>query len=140
MLRTASSAYVRGMEETPRSDLVIGAVMIAESRLRSGQELAPFMITDRLGDALEEFEGEDPGTGQARFREYVRTAAGDEACALVYVGHVDLDEEAIVIERGQAGRQEAELFVQRFRPRRGLLRGFKLVGEPTPVGQIEPVR
>ena len=62
------------------------------------------------------------------WRLYLRRAA---------LGH---DEEAIVIEHGQAGRAEAEVFAQRFRPRRGPLRGFKLRGEPTPVGEIEPAR
>lgn len=128
------------MEETPRRDLVVGAVKIAESRLRSDPKLSPFVITDRLGDMLEEFEPEDLGGAQARVSEFLRTAAGEETCALAYVGHTGRDEEAIIIEYGRAGQQEAEVFVQRFRPRRGPLRGFKLRGEPTPVGEIERAR
>ena len=132
--------YGGAVEASPRRNLVVHAVEIAESHLRSGHGLIPFMITDRWGDRrVEQFEREGPGGAQARFWDFVRTAAGDETCALVYVGRVDLDEEAIVIEHGQAGRQEADVFIQRFRPRRGPLRGFKLIGEPTPVGPTEPV-
>lgn len=113
---------------------------IAESRLRSGRELSPFITTDRLRDSLEEFEFDDLSEAQARRAEFLRSAEGGESCALVYLGHVGLDEEAIVIERGRAGQQEAKVFVQRFRPRRGPLRGFKLLGDPRPVGEIEPAR
>jgi hypothetical protein len=35
----------------------------------------------------------------------------------------------IVIALGRMGGQDAEIFIQRFRPRRGLFRPFKLIGE-----------
>ena len=140
MVDAGAPPYVDGMEGTARGDLVVEAVEIAESFLRLGQELDPIMITDRWGDRrVEEFGREDLEGARARLLEFLRTAAGEEDCALAYLGHVE-HQEAIVIEHGKAGRPEAEVLVQRFRPRRGPLRSFKLVGEPTPVGQLDPVR
>lgn len=128
------------MEDTPRGSLVVEAVETAESSLRAGQELAPFMITDRWGDRrVEDFEADDLGGAQARLSDFLRTAAGDETCALVYIGRVGTDEEAIFVEHVRAGQQEAAVFVQRFRPKRGPLRRFKLLGDPTPLGETEPV-
>ena len=137
ILRNALRRYVRGMEETAHRDLVVGAVKIAESRLRAAPELSPFVITDRFGDELEEFEPADLGGAQARLSEFLHTAAGEDACALAYVSHTGRDEDAIVIEHGRAGQREAKVFVQRFRPRRGPLRGFKLLGDLIPAGEIE---
>jgi hypothetical protein len=128
------------METLHPPNLVVEAVETAEARLRSRRTLTPFIITERLLETIEEFEGGDPAPGQARFREFLHAAAGDEHRALVFVDHTDRGEDAIVIEHGQAGRQEAEVFVQRFRPRRRPLRGFKLLGEPTPVDEIGGAR
>jgi hypothetical protein len=119
---------------TSARDLLFDAVETAESVLRTGERLAPFMIIDRWGDRRVEPFGTDALTeAKARFREFVRGAAGAEICALVYVGRVGHGEDAIVIECGQAGASQAEVLVQHFRPRRGRFRGFKLSGEPTPV-------
>ena len=122
---------------TSGRDLLVDAVETAESVLRTGERLAPFMITDRWGDRrVEQFDTDALTDGKARFQEFVHGAGGAETCALVYVGRVGHGEDALVIECGQAG-EEAEVFVQRFRPRRGRLRGFKLSGQPTPVGTSE---
>jgi hypothetical protein len=124
---------------SPR-DLLVDAVETAESVLRTGERLAPFMITDRWGDRrVEQFDTGALPDAVLSFGEFVRAAAGAETCVLVYVGRVGQGEEAIVIECGRAGNSEAEVFVQHFRPRRGRLRGFKLSGEPTPVGTKRPV-
>ena len=121
-------------------DLVADAVEAAESLLRSGESLSPFFLIDRLGDRRsEQFEDDALSEAKARLAEFLRTAAGDERCALVYVGRVGHDEDAIVIESGQPVRGEAEVYIQRFRPRRGRLRGFKLIGEPKPVGTTDPL-
>ena len=120
-------------------ELLTEGVKTAESLLEGGEDLSPFMITDRWGDRrVEQFGPEGLSGAKTRFREFIRTAAGDESCALVYVGPVADGDDAIVIECGQAGRTEAEVFVQNFRPR-GRLRGFKLLGEARPVGTTESV-
>jgi hypothetical protein len=123
---------------TAPRDLLAEAVETAESVLRTGGHLAPFIITDRWGDArVEKFDTDALTDGKAKFWEFVHGTPGAEARALVYIGRVGLGEEAIVIERGQAGTGEAEVFVQHFRPRRNRFRGFKLSGQPTPVGTSE---
>jgi hypothetical protein len=97
------------------------------------------MITDRWGDRrVEQFEPEALQRAQTKLRDFMRTAAGDESCALVYVGPVADGDHAIVIECGRAGEREAAVFVQHFRPRRRL-RGFKLIGHAQPVGTTESV-
>jgi len=48
------------------------------------------------------------------------------------------DEPVIIVERGLPGQPEAKTFMQRLRPRRGLLRRFKRIGELEPVGEREP--
>ena len=117
--------------------LLTEAVETAESLLRDGESLGPFMITDRWGDRrVEQFEPEALHGAKTRFREFMRTAAGDESC---YVGPVADGDDAIVVECGEAGRREADVFVQHFRPRRGRLRGFKLLGQARPVGTTEAV-
>jgi hypothetical protein len=133
------------MEAPDRSDLLTDAIEIAESLLEAGDPVHPFMITDRWGDRQvegfegEQFEGGAVAGAKTRFREFVRAAAGDEQCALVYVVGRRDGEDEIVIERGHAGQPEVEVFVQRFRPRRGRLRRFKLIGEAKPVGTSESV-
>ena len=125
--------------DKPR-DLLDEAVETAESLLKGGGSLSPFMITDHWGDRrVEQFEPEALDAAQTSFRGFMRTAAGDESCALVYVGPVADDSDAIVVECGRAGEREAEVFVQHFRPRRSRLRGFKLIGHAQPVGTTESV-
>jgi hypothetical protein len=123
------------MEGSPSSNLLVEGTQIATSYLEAGEQMAPTMLADRWGDRrAEQFDRKDLGAAQQKLSEFLHGAAGDEACALVYIGRVRSDEDAIIIEYGQAGRSEAEVFVQRFRPRRGRLRRFKLIGQPTPVG------
>jgi hypothetical protein len=127
------------MEALAPQDLLEDAVEIAESRLCTGERLHPFMITDRWGDRrVEEFDIAALSDAKKKLGEFIRTAAGDERCVLVFVGRVGYDEDAIVIARGLAGRDDAQVFVQRFRPRRGRLRRFKLIGQAQPLGTAEP--
>ena len=89
-----------------RRDLLAEAVETAESLLKDGHPLAPFLITDHWGDRrVEQFEGEGLQGAKTRFRDFMRTAAGDESCALVYTGAVADADEAIVIECGQTGQR-----------------------------------
>jgi hypothetical protein len=128
------------MEREELSDLLTDAVEIAESRLQAGEAMGPVMITDRWGDRrAEQFDVAALSDAKTRLREFVHTAAGDEQCVLVYLGRVGEGEEAILIERAKAGDEEAEVFVQRFRPRRGRFRAFKLIGELKAVGTTESV-
>jgi hypothetical protein len=110
------------------------AVELAAVRLEMGDELIPLLITDRWGDRrIERFEAGDLADAKERFAEFVRSAAGDETCALVYPGADNGGEETILIERGGGGYGPPASFVQRFRSRRGRFRGFKLIGKPEPV-------
>jgi hypothetical protein len=128
------------MEEPARRDLLVDAVEIAESRLRTGERPGPFMITDRWGDRrVEAFDLAALPDAKKKLGEFMRTAAGDERCVLAYIGRVGHDEDAIVIERGEPGRGEVGVFVQHFRPRRGRVRRFKLIGQTEPVGTTEAV-
>jgi hypothetical protein len=119
-------------------DLLVEAVELAKSPLESGDDLAPMMIVQRWGDRwIERFDHRALSDAKAKFGTFLRGAAGDESCALVYLGHVGDREEAILVERGAAGESGAEVFVQRFRPRKGRFRGFKLVGELEPAGMLD---
>jgi hypothetical protein len=120
----------------PRRDLVVDAVELAKGRLQAGEELVPLLITERWGDrGVEHFEPHALEGARARFGEFRRAATGSASCALAHLGHVGLGEQAIIIELGRAGHAEAEVFFQRFRPRRGRLRGFKLIGDLTRAGE-----
>jgi hypothetical protein len=126
------------METVTSSDLLSEAVETAASFLRQGDDAPTLLITDRSGDLrVEEFDGISPG--RTRMVEFLRGAAGDASCALVFIGRVKLDESAIVIECGVEGSSEVEVFVQRFRPRKGRFRGFKLLGEIESIGAASPM-
>ena len=85
---------------------------------------------------IERFGAGGISAAKARMGE-VWTASGGFPCALVYQGRVARGEDAILVECLGAGGGEIEVYAQRFRPRRGLLRGFKLIGEVTRVGSAE---
>jgi hypothetical protein len=117
-------------EAGPPESLVAEAVDTAASFLKEGEEPVPILITDSWGDRRTEHFAETGLLGaKEKFGAFVSGASGEQTCALVYIGHVDLDEDAIVVELGKPGEDDAAMFVQRFRPRKGPLRGFKLRGE-----------
>ena len=122
-------------EDGPPETLVAEAVETAASFLKRGEEPDPMLITDRWGDRRAEYFSRTGLLGaKEKFGALVSGATGEQTCALVYIGHVDLDEDAIVVELGQPGRTDVGMFVQRFRPRKGPLRGFKLRGELRAIG------
>jgi hypothetical protein len=125
-------------------DVLEEAVEVAKARLEVGDDLIPLLIIDRWGDRrIERFEPDvlpdALSAAKERFADFLRSAGGEEECALVYLGRDD-GEEAILIERGGAGYGPPGVLVQRFRPRRGRFRGFKLIGKPKPVdaGEAAP--
>jgi hypothetical protein len=121
----------------PKDGLLAEGVELVSSQLEAGEEVVPLVISERWGDRRVEHSGKEGlETARAQFVELVRRMAGDERCALVRVGHVGLGEDAILVEVAGPGAPEAEVFVQRFRPKRGPLRGFKLVGEPSRAGTL----
>jgi hypothetical protein len=122
-------------ERASRDDLMLDAVELAKARLKAGEELVPLLLTERRAEReVEHFDPDSLQGAKARFAEFLEGATENDGCALAHLGHVGLGEDAIVIERGRAGHPEAEIFYQRFRPRRGPLRGFKLIGELTRAG------
>ena len=125
-------------EDGRPGSLVAEAVETAASFLKTGEQPQPILITDSWGDRRTEHFAETGLLGaREKFGAFVRGATGEETCALVYVGHVDLDEDAIVVELGQPGNEHAGMFIQRFRPRKGPLRGFKLRGELRAISPTE---
>jgi len=111
---------------------------VAKSRLEVGDELQPLLIIDRWGDRrIERFEANELPQARDKLAEFLRSAAGEEACALVYVGTVTEREGAILVEHGAAGKPEPEVLVQHFRPRRGRLRRFRLRGKLQPMAAGE---
>ena len=108
---------------------------MAKSRLEVGDELQPLLIIDRWGDRrIDRFEPDELPQARDKLAEF-RTAPGEEACALVYVGTVTDREGAILVEHGAAGKPDPEVLVQRFRPKRGPLRRFRLRGKLEPMAQ-----
>jgi hypothetical protein len=127
------------MDPTQRGpDLLEEAVEAAKARLELGDDLTPLLITDRWGDRRTERFGPDAlADAKEQFAKFIRSSSGDETCALVHIGRDERGDEAILIERGGAGYGPSASFVQRFRPRRGRFRGFKLIGKPKPVDSGE---
>src|SRR5690349_4506696 len=100
-----------------------GALHTAESTPPAREQLLPFIVIERLsGREVERFDTL-PAAIQ-RFGELIETGAGNETYALAFRDDRP-DGPVIVIERGLPGKRDAETFVQRFRPRRGVLRRFK---------------
>jgi hypothetical protein len=119
-------------------DVLDEALEVAKARLEVGDDLIPLLITDQSGDRrIERFGPGALSDAKEDFSDFVRYSAGDETCALVYLGRDDRGEEAILIDRGGAGYGPSATLVQRFRPRRGRFRGFQLIGKPEPVGSRE---
>ena len=58
-----------------------------------------------------------------------RGLAAHQRCALVHRGRLDADQDAILIEVHQPGDGEVDVFYQRYRPRAGRFRGFRLIGD-----------
>lgn len=117
-------------EDGRAESLVAEAVDTAASFLKTGEQPQPILITDSWGDRRTEHFAETGLLGaKEKFGAFTGGATGDQICALVYIGHVGLDEDTIVVELGLPGEGDARMFVQRFRPRKGPLRGFQLRGE-----------
>jgi hypothetical protein len=118
-------------------DLLDEAVFVATSRLRDGDRLEPVMILERWGVRhFERFEDHDLSAAKSALSRFVLTP-GDDFGVLVYYGRVGHDEDAILVEHARAGGRVVEVFAQRFRPRRGPLRGFKLIGDLRHVGSVD---
>ena len=112
------------------------AVRVAVSQLETVGELAPFVVTKDWGDCQVERFGDD-GLDEARIRLNELLTGGQEVgqCAL---GHLDDSESGptvIAVEIGSVGENRTRTFTQRFRPRRGRFRPFKLIGRPAPAGE-----
>ena len=109
---------------------------MASDGLAAGAEVAPFVVLKDWGDCqVERFGDGELERARSRMREVLRGAPGTVHCALAHVepGAGDAGHEGtIVVEVGRAPGDDgeaAERFVQRFRPRRGRFRPFKLIGE-----------
>jgi hypothetical protein len=121
----------------PKDTLLADGLNLISLRLEAGEEVVPLVISERWGERRVEHSGTDGlDRTRERFAELVRRMAGNERCALVHLGRVGEGEEAIVVEVAGPGAPEAEVFVQKFRPRRGPLRGFKLIGDLYRAGSV----
>jgi hypothetical protein len=117
------------------ASLVAEAVDTAASFLKRGEDFDPILITDSWGDRRTEQFAETGLLGaKEKFGAFVRGATGEQTCALVYVGHVG---DEIVVELSQPEKDHAGMFVQRFRPRKGPLRGFKRRGKLRAISPTE---
>jgi hypothetical protein len=112
------------------------AVKVATSELEAVGQLAPFVVTKDWGDCQVERFGEDElGQARARLDELL---GGEQEIGQCALGHLDGDGSrptVITVEIGSVGSDRTKAFTQRFRPRRGRFRPFKLIGRPTPAGE-----
>lgn len=114
------------------------AIGFAKDALEAGHELPPFVVTKEFGDCRVESLGDGGLEGaRTRMEELGRRAGRVGHFALAYLGPTDRGETAIFVELGRLGRAESEVLVQRFRPRRGLFRPFKLLGKVSPATEID---
>ena len=107
------------------------AVNVARSELEASAELAPFVVTKGWGDCEVERFSEGLRQARGRFDELLTGTSSIGHCALAHLDDSADGPTEIVIELGRVGGRSAETFSQRFRPKRGLFRRFKLVGTPS---------
>lgn len=113
------------------------AIKTAAAELEAGRELVPLIVTKDWGDCRIERFPHGLDEARACMEELLNTGPTVGHCALVHLADTD-DGPAIVVELGRLGGHLVEIFMQRFRPRRGLLRGFKLLGSLVPAGAESP--
>jgi hypothetical protein len=107
------------------------AIQVAIADLESGGEFAPIVVTKDWGDCQVERFGEDEvERARARLRSLLQGGVDTGHCALAYLDQAGDGASAIVIQLGLIGGHELEVFTQRYRPRRGRFRPFKLLGGP----------
>jgi hypothetical protein len=121
--------------EPPRI-VVEGVELGREALVERAGELAPVLISERDGSrSVERFD--EIGDARQAAAEFARDAGADDRSALVYRGHVGLDDDAIEVELREADRGEVVVFFQRFEVGGRFRRGPRLAGEITLAGQRE---
>jgi hypothetical protein len=119
--------------------VVQAAIELANEKLvEDNGRLEPFLLLENNGlREVERFtEGGIEGA-RARAREFDFTAGADDRCALVRVGRVGLDEDAIVVEVQDAGTDDVHVYFQRFSTKGRLLRRIKLIGDVKSAGGLK---
>lgn len=123
--------------ENDASDSLMHLVFLATDHailtVREGVQLLPALFIDMGGETkLERFVAETLEESVERAKEAASMLpSGAVRYVLTYDGALTLDGErfdAVLIEAGERSSPEAQLFAQRYRPRRGFLRGFKTIG------------
>jgi hypothetical protein len=118
------------MAEDVGRKLASDAVGLAILPLETGGELSPLLVVELGGlRDIEHFEADELEAARARAAELAEGFGPEQRCALVHRGHLGAEGDAILIELHQPGDGDADLFYQRYRPKAGRFRGFKLIGE-----------
>jgi hypothetical protein len=112
------------------------AVQIAAADLESGDEFAPIVVTKDWGDCqVERFGVDELEEARSRLDDLLGGSTGSGDCALAHDERLAGGSISILIQVGRMGGEETQAFVQRYRPKRGMFRPFKLVGTPVPASE-----
>ena len=111
------------------------AIQVAVADLESGEEFVPIVVTKDWGDCrVERFGADELQEARTRMRDLLSGSAGAGHCALAHDEQLADGRSELLIQIGRMGGEEAEAFAQRYRPRRGRFRPFKLLGNPVAEG------
>ena len=111
------------------------AMNVAKTELEASAELAPFVVIKGWGDFEVARFSEGLTQARARMDELLNAGSSVGHCALAHLAGDAGGATEIVIELGRIGGGTVEIFSQRYRPKRGPFRRFKLIGTPSRVSE-----
>jgi hypothetical protein len=114
------------------AELVFFALDHGIDSVRDGGPLVAFLLTEGCGRHLARFATERIEQGVMEARRAVSSLDGSvNSYAIAYDGYVTIEGtrfDAILVEAAERGSAAGFLFAQRYRPKKGLLRRFKVIG------------
>jgi len=120
-------------------ELIFLALEHGLDSVRGGGPLAPFLVTDGRERNLERFVTERLEDGLARAQEFASSLdAATTAYAIAYDGYVTVEGtkyDAILVEAAERGSPTGFLFAQPYKPKKGFLSRFKIIGDTVFLGE-----
>ena len=131
-------------DETGYKNLMELVFLALEPRIdsvRSGGPLIPFLITEGDEKKLQRFAAERLEEGVAEAQAAASSLdAATQAYAIAHDGYITVEGtkyDAILVEAAERGSPTGFVFAQRYRPKKGLFRGLKTIGNAASLGEAE---
>lgn len=122
-------------------ELVFLALDHGIDSVRSGSPLIPFFMTEGDEKKLQRFAAERLEEGVAKAQEAASSLdAATQAYAIAHDGYITVEGtkyDAILVEAAERGSPTGFVFAQRCRPKKGLFRGLKTIGNVALLGEAE---